>query len=187
MAAPGLVIIVSFPYRAEAHEEWSQRYHLDDDFASFADFQSTADALVAAWRPLVTNRVQVERVNGYHDTDDPAAYINLYGASFPGTLSAGTSTPAPGDDAVWVRWATGKTNSRGRQIYLRKYFHDARMPSGGTADPVYATQMTAITTFANAAVATGWNGKHIADPAGDVPTGPTATSTYITTRTLHRR
>jgi hypothetical protein len=186
MAAPGLVVVYEFPYRGAA-EEYSQRYHLDDDFSDEADFIATADAFVTAWKPTSTNVVKINRIYGYHDTDDDAAYVQLYTSSNVGTLSAGVSIPTPGDDAVWVRWDTERTNSRGKRVYLRKYFHPALTTGPPNQDVAWTTQRTALETFANNATSTGWNGKHLAGPDGLVPGGGVASSTYITTRTLKRR
>jgi len=185
MAAPGFTIVYAFNYRG-AVEEWSQRYHLDSDFTNVADFHATIDAFVTAVKPAIYSSVTCIRAYGYHDTDDDA--FATY--DFPDV--AGTFAPAvndtlcPGDAAAWVRWNTERHNSRGRLIYLRKYFHGV-FNHVGAVDALVAGQKTALETFAAAATGTGWNGHHLAGPDGLVPGGGSSASPYITTRTLNRR
>lgn len=175
----------TFTYRGSV-EEWSQLYHLDSDFASHSDFTSTWGAFLTAVKPLIDSTQHLVRVYGYHDTDDAAAYTDLVTASNAGTLSGVSLVQQAGDSAWWIRWDTERTNSRGRRIFLRKYFHPGWSTSG-TPDVLNATVVTNANTFAAAATGTGWNGHHLAGPDGNVPGGGALVSTYITTRTLHRR
>jgi hypothetical protein len=187
MSAPGIVIVMAFPYRGVS-EEWSQRYHLDDDFADGGDFNSTVSDLVTALQPILTSDTEFHRAYGYHDTDNDSDFeIDLTGEF--GTYDDDGFPHAPGDDAFWVRWYTERHSSNGRKVYLRKYFHDAVMSgnSAGTQDVLKSTQKDAAETFANDATGTGWNGKHLAGPDGNVPGGGSAASEFITTRTLKRR
>lgn len=187
MAAPGFTVVYAFPYRG-ASEEWSQQYHLDADFSDVADWHTTFDAFVTAVRPALYPVVTVVRGYGYHNTDNDS--FNTYELPTPlaGTLSPSLGVYSPGDDAGWVRWNTERTNTRGRLVYLRKYFHPIQNDgTAGNVDLTLAGWRTAVKTFADNATGTGWNGKHLAGPDGNVPGGGTLASTYITTRTLHRR
>lgn len=187
MSAPGFVAVFDFPYRGST-EEWSQRYHVDDDFDDVADFVAVFNAFVAAVRPMLYPEVRCVRGYGYHDTDNDAFNTYTLAAPLAGTLSAASGFYAPGDTAMWIRWKTARLSSRGKAIYLRKYFHGVQISgTAGEQDTVLANQRTAAATFAAAAIATGWAGKHLAGPDGVVPNGGTLVSTSITTRTLKRR
>jgi hypothetical protein len=186
VAAPGLVVVFSFTYRG-GREEWSQKYHLDSDFSDAADFIATADAFKTAVLPVVFSDVHVERIYGYHNTDNPSDYSRIYTSSNAGTFSMSGLHQEPGDSAVWIRWDTERRSSTGRRIFLRKYFHPAIGASSGDPDVVASTWITAAGTFATAATGTGWHSKHLAGPDGLVPGGGNSASIYTTTRTLKRR
>jgi hypothetical protein len=186
-SAPGFVAVFSFPYRG-ADEEWSQKYHLDDDFTDVSDFHATFDAFVTAVKPLFDSGCTIIRGYGYHDTDDNAFDTYTLSSPVTGTRSLSSEVRCPGDAAWWIRWNTERTNSRGRTIYLRKYFHPAyESTTLGLQDTVPSGLRTAAATFATNATGTGWNGKHLAGPDGNVPGGGNFVSQYNTTRTLHRR
>lgn len=189
MAAPGITIVQSFTYRT-VYEEWSNQYHLDSDFSDEADFIATAAALRTGLRAFLTADVSFERAYGYHDTDDDSAYQRDWRALadlLTGTLTPGTGVKAPGDAAFTVRWRTARTNSRGKRIYLRKYYHDALYtPGEADHDALSGVQSGPCATFAAAAIATGWNGHKLAGPDGVIPDTPVV-SPWITTRTLRRR
>ena len=189
MAAPGITVVVSFQYRGHA-EEWSNQYHLDSDFASLSDFNTTADDLRLALTDFLSPNVRFMRAYGYHDTDDSAAYTRdwsvgtpLYGAFTPGEFD----NASPGDTAFMCRWKTARVNTHGHAIYLRKYFHDAFIDvTQGSADSLSSDQLAAANTFAAAAISAGWGGHIIAGPDGEVPTDGVALE-FVTTRTLRRR
>lgn len=180
-------MVFSFPYRGAA-EEWSQLYHLDDDFSDATDFSSTWDALWTALAPCLSSYVVLNTVYGYHDTDDDAAYSYDAHGSVGGTFSAGAGDiEVPGDCAVWCRWYTERHTSTGRKIYLRKYFHGVWADASSAPDVIAPTLKTALQTFATNATGTGWHGKHLAGPDGNVPGGGSAVSSYIGFRQLKRR
>lgn len=189
MAAPGITIIFSFTYRTQT-EEWSQQYHLDSDFTGLTDFNTTADALRTALKPTLPSATTFERAYGYHDTDDNAAFTRNWrdlSDLQTGTLSPTTGVKCPGDAAATVRWLTARVNSRGRKIYLRKYFHDVLYtPGEADHDALSGDQSGPLNTFATNAITTGWSGHKLAGPDGVIPTTPVV-SPWITTRTLRRR
>lgn len=196
MAEPGFTAIFKFTYRG-AVEEWSQQYHLDSDFADEADFLQTiyefaqgsdTPSFTGSARNCLPNTTDIIRFYGYHDTDDPAAYaVDYESDAFHCRLVMTGLTQMPGDTAVWTRWDTERLNSRGRKIYLRKYWHAAVCDETAGIDVVAASQKSALEAFATYATGTGWNGHFLAGPDGNVPGGGSVASQYFTTRTLRRR
>lgn len=190
MAAGGVIIVKRFTYRGQ-NEEFANVYH----------FHGSAPTTDTAWLARITDvtdlekncydsSVHIVRAYGYDDTDHDAVYTHDYtalGTEIAGTLSTSGSARNPGDAAVWVRWRTGRTNSKGKAIYLRKYFHPAWSPAG-TPDTVTGSQVSALNALGSGLMSGSLTGGfQIADPAGNVPAGPATASTYVTTRTLKRR
>lgn len=191
----GITIVKKFTYRGDASEEYSNTYHLDGAIpANAAAWRTLFDALVAAEKTVYTSAVSVVRGYGY---DSDAADANAVwsvdltvspNTPVPGTLSLGSGTPAPGDSAVWVRWKTSRNNSRGKPIYLRKYFHLAIMAAGGVGDNVLAAQTTALNALgAKLDDGSFAEGRKIRSRTNAETIISHGASTFITTRTLKRR
>jgi hypothetical protein len=119
-----------------------------------------------------------------HVITDPAQFI-------PGTyVPIAQELHAPGDVAAWVRWSTTQKTSRGKPIYLRNYFHDVYANSTSTHDALSLAQKAALAQHGSNWF-NGFNASglvyHRAGPKGAVAQAPVVESTYLTTRTLHRR
>jgi hypothetical protein len=103
----------------------------------------------------------------------------------PGTLSS-LEDQLPGDAAMVARWATGRTSSKGKPIYLFKYFHG--VVEGNPPDGILAAQATALQDYADAMLdELGSTSLKMAGPDGVVPIGGAHASPWVTTRTLKRR
>lgn len=193
MAAPGVTVIKKFLYRDDADEEFSNTYHfVGSPPSDSAGWTSLINALVSLEYLVLYSDVSYVRAYGYDNTDNDASFIyDDLGGTGPhatGAISP-TSVPfAPGDAAAWVRWKTSRTNSKGKPIYLRKYFHHIGV-AGGTDgyDKVGSAQHGALVTFASAVETTSGSWPGLAGPAGAETFLSNAVSTYITTRTLKRR
>lgn len=193
MSQPSIRLDKSFTYRGAA-ERWSNKYHLSGSApASTAEWTAICDALVAAEKTLYPSGTTVIYAAGYNSDTGAAVYTRDYTISpdtpVAGTLSTTGSVPVPGDDAWWVRWWAGQYNSRGKKIWLRKYFHSTLAATGG-GDNLLAGQKTAGGTFGALLISgltvTGYASRKLADKDGNVASAYNVV-TYITTRTLKRR
>ena len=192
----GITLVKRFYYRGDPNEEFSNTYHLSGSVPSDATaWRTLVDALIAQEKTGYSFDVQVIRAYGY-DSDSPTATavfsVDLTvspNSPVSGTLSPTGGAQQSGDCAVWVRWKTSRLNSRGKPIYLRKYFHDVFATIvTNTADTVLAAQKTAL----NALGAKLQDGS-FAEARTVTARGHTDTivshgaSSFVTTRTLKRR
>lgn len=186
---PSITLVQRFTYR-DAPEEWSNRYH----FTGTAPTDGTgwhdlAVALFTIVKATLLNSQSLVRAYGYlGDGEDSVATVDFTAAPLspiPGSLTASGGT-CPGDAAFTIRWLTAERTSKGKPIYLRKYFHGPESVLGD-ADKVYPAQLTAAQSVAAALIADWGSTTHqLCNAAGEVPTAPSA-SQWITTRTLKRR
>lgn len=189
----GITLVKQFEYRGDTTEEYSNTYHLTGAIpADDAAWKTLADALIAQEKTCYRSATVI-RAYGYSSDSDTATAVWSYdylahAASVAGTLAytAGMIL-CPGDSACWVRWKTSRLNSRGKPIYLRKYFHPA-FNTLALPDTVYTDQESALTAFGTKL----WDGsfldartlrsQHSAETILSSLGGP-----WITTRTLKRR
>ena len=194
MAAPttGLTIVKRFSYRGDASEEWSNKYLLTGSTpADSAAWRALFDALVLEEKKLY--RVQTSVVAGYgynSAAEDAHAVWNVDLDIAPNTPVPGTMAVAgdrfSGDQACWVRWGLDRMNSKGKRVYLRKYFHDGTRDSVNIDNPApgYVTALAAFGTKLRDGSFVG--GRVITDHLGTAVVG-SGVSSYMTTRTLKRR
>lgn len=192
MATPGVVLIKTFSYRGNP-EEWSNAYHFQGDApANNADWRSLVDDLITIEKPVYPATVSVVRAICYEDLSPhhDAVYTYIladFDGNVPGTLTfGGGGTECPGDDAVFAGWKTDRVSSRGKPVWLRKYFHPAILLNT-TTDQIYDGQGEALDTYGPAIVASSGDWPGLAGPDGDAPTDVFRRSTFITTRSLKRR
>lgn len=192
MAAGAIVVTKSFDYRGAA-EEWSNKYHFQGSAPSTETaWRALADAFIALEADILTDQVTIVSVLCYHDSALPADYLyNL--ADFGGVVTGGYDTSLnvanrnPGDVAYVARWNTGKRSTKGKPIYLFKYYHGGLNGGSGVGrDVVDSTLRAGVESFANQVRSSSGAWPGLADKAGDQPIGYLA-ETYLTTRTLKRR
>lgn len=183
----------SFTYRGSP-EKFSNKYHFNgSNPANSTEWKAITDALVAQEKTLFPVGTTIIYAAGYTSDTGPAVYTRDFTVS-PDTPVAGTlvttgAVETPGDDAFWARWWTGQYDSRGKKIYLRKYWHPAYITSGNP-DQLFSGQKTAASTFAALMISgltvTGYSTRTLCDKSGNVATAYNVV-TYVTTRTLKRR
>lgn len=183
---PSLTLVKQFTYRG-APEQWSNTYHFDNGTPpNGAAWKILADAWWDEERELLDSSVKIYAAYGYEAGNEVSVWQYHY-FDAPLEMTAGTLTgdhDVPGDCAVWVRWKTPDNNSKGRPIYLRKYFHGV---TGQDGDAVTSTFLDRADDYAT----------HMKDeslPGGLVYCGPQGAeagahqvSAFFTTRTLKRR
>ena len=192
--ATSITIIKRMSYRGDTSEEWSNRYFLDGpDPTSSTEWMDIFTPLATAEKDLYLSDHAIVGAYGYTDDADSAASVwsrdlrasgSIAGSFAPGAGSIKT----PGDAAFTVRWKTSRLNSKGKPIYLRKYYHGA-LAQSANPDLLMATQVTAANAFATMLWdGAGIDGRHIRGPgqSADTIVG-SACNVYVTTRTLKRR
>lgn len=194
MAAPtvGLTVIKEFTYRGDTHEEFSNHYLLTGSTPSSSGaWRTLFDALVAQEKTLYPSNTQVVRGYGYDTWDPEASSVWTVDMTVsPNSPVAGNytvgGTKCPGDAAVWIRWGLDRFNTKGKRVYLRKYFHPA-YNDGSTYDLVHSAWVTAANAFgAKLQDGSFLDARTITDRLGTALVGHGA-CTYVTTRTLKRR
>jgi hypothetical protein len=162
------------------NEEFSNVYHYDA--AADTTSQQIADSVVAAERALHGSNVTFKGVKVWGPTDGPKEQsVMLLQQTLTGNGSQLSGVPTAKELAIVVQWDTGRKNSRGGRIFLRKYIHLGMM-SGGTEDMAKGnTAMVAavtdpVVTYANKVKnAVGISGANITDKKGrGLPLGTAA-------------
>lgn len=203
----GITTIKKGYYRGNPTEEWSNHYHLTGaDPADSTAWLALFNGLATAEKTLFSSGCNLVRAYGYTSdaenshtvwTVDLEASPNVV---IPGTLTVSSSRMMPGDVAAWIRWKTSRLTSKGKPVYLRKYYHDQWGPStssAATADNVLAGWKTAALAFGallrdGAGIDGGRKMRDVVGPLAEGSPSPGtlighSASDYFTTRTLKRR
>lgn len=188
-----ITIVKQFTYRGDPTEQWSNSYWFQGaPPATPDDWMNFTTEVAALERPLFHPGISIVHYLGYADGSPHHAAV----WSAPDSV-VGDYTPAgnigPGDAASTVRWSTEDLTSKGKRIYMRKYFHGVDLAGGVTAeDSLMSEYVTALSAYAaaiSASAATALsNGFAMADVHGDpVLHDQWAVLPVVTTRTLKRR
>lgn len=183
---PSITINKQMTYRGQP-EITSNTYHFSGPTpSSEAEWTTFAAAIFNLERPLQPSSIKYAGYLGYEAGNEYAVAIRDFieeGATLTTGSAAGGGEASPGDTAAWVRWSTPDRTSRGKRIYLRKYFHE--IPHAD--DVVTAAWRTSAMTYATAMMdGTLPGSRKICGPQGAVASNP-AVSAFMTTRTLKRR
>lgn len=192
MAAPTCILtsIKKFNYRGNPNEEWANRYMFTGPTPNGPTvWRALWDQLWTVERAILPGVIISVRAYGHISTDPDANAVwsdtrGLTGNT--GLLDATGGTGLPGDTAVYLSLKTDRRNSKGKLVYLRKYFHGA-VRQTSDQDAVLSTQKTALNALGSVLVAgiTADN-RRLCDPLGNVAVDFKA-GDYVTTRTLKRR
>lgn len=191
-AVVGLTVIKRFPYRADTTEEWSNQYHFTGAIpADDAAWTALFNALVVIEKPCYSSLAGVVQGYGYatDNEDDPSVWTHdIHSSPVAGTLATSGGQSLPGDAAVWARWKTSRLNTKGKAIYLRKYFHMATATTATTGDVILPAQKTALLALgAKLQDGTFIDGRTIRSMHHDETILSHSASDWVTTRTLKRR
>lgn len=200
--ACGMTVIKRFTYRGDSTEEFSNTYW----FTGSTPADDTA--WTALWTALtnqektlhsvrisgdaVYDKPKIVRGYGYSsDADDREAVWQIdltAGTPIAGTFDvlSNNSIMQGGDTASWIRWKTSRT-SRGKAIYLRKYFHPAYV-SASSGDTVQAAWRTVAQAFATKLMDGSFlDGRKLTGRGNTDTLIASGVAQYTTTRTLKRR
>ena len=189
MAAPGVVLYKTFSWRG-APEEWGNTYHFVGDAPSDpSGWRDLVDGLVTLEKTVLSSDVTIERAICYEDTDDDSVYsydLSAFAGTVAGTfvLSSNDAEAQEGGSSYMCRWDTGRRSSKGKPIYLRKYWHPA-INDPGTPDAVCGALVVKTSAFAENVLSTSGDWPGLAGPDGEAPVGHLAL-TYTNYRTLRK-
>lgn len=183
---PSITINKQMSYRGKA-EVYSNTYHFSGTTpANDAAWHTLALAIWDAEKPIHPAAVRFVGYLGYQAGNEHAVSIKNYledGTALPQGTATHLASVAPGDAAATIRWTTPNRTSRGKRIYLRKYFHEPDF----TDDTLTNAYKTALQTYGAKMIdGTLPGGFKVCGPQGAEASNPFV-APYVTTRTLKRR
>lgn len=189
----GLTLIKKFTYRLDATEEWSNKYYFTGSVpADSTAWKALTDALATQEKTCYTNASQTVRAYGYNSDDLHASavwswdYIAQGGAQAGTAISTGGNLMA-GDQAAMLEWKTSRLSSKGKPIYLRKYFHCLNSATGNP-DSLLTANKTALETFGTKMMdGTFLDARTLRSRLNTETLTARIASPWVTTRTLKRR
>lgn len=191
--AIGIVSTKEFSYRSDNSERFSNKYWFTGAVpTSAATWKTFYDTLVAAERTVMGPLVHFVAATGY-DNDTPGSHSvwsweRTTEPLVSGSLIIGaTDTRFAGDQAAMLEWKLARKNSRGKWVYLRKYFHGGAVENVAP-DDISPAMLTAMQNVGVVLSDGTWNQGHQlrSQKGAETITGVIA-SPYVTTRTLKRR
>lgn len=189
MAAPGVVLYKTFTWRGDT-EEWGNTYHFVGSAPTTpSGWRDLVDALVTLEEQVLSEHVTIERAICYEDTDHSSVYsydLSAFSGTVTGQINPTTegAISQEGGTAYMARWDTGRRSTKGKPIYLRKYWHPA-LSTSAAPDTVIAAVQGYVSTFASAVMASSGDWPGLAGPDGNAPVGYFAVP-YTTYRDLRK-
>ncbi len=136
------------------NEEFSNVYHFDA--AVGMDPKNLANAVAQRERPVFNSTVQFKSWKAWGPTNQGKAANEMLAEGEFETMNGGAGlTQIYSELAAVVSWSTGRKNTRGQMIYLRKYLHvcgteGSSAAPGLTDATIPLTQQNALITYGNA-------------------------------------
>lgn len=144
-ATPSIVIQTTIPYRGQT-KKFSNRYHFSGGTpADLTHWNALSDNIVAAYKAIISSGLTIVGSLYYGAGSNVPLGSKTY--STAGTF-AGGGTPATGDSAMMLRFATAARSVKNHPVYLWNWFHGANWSGSGSSDTLLASQRTAIQTYA---------------------------------------
>jgi len=191
MSAPGVRLIQTIPYRGNTHETGNLYHFVGSAPSDDSGWDDLVDDLAAIVGPGLSAANVIVRAYCYTDTDNDSVYTSdlvARSATVTGSNSPGSSaTREPGDVAAWIRWKTARVNSKGKPIYLRKYYHcvyGQELPA--QVDALDSTFSANMASMGNSLRGSSGSWPGLGGPDGVEP-ALCSVSPFLTTRTLLRR
>jgi len=190
----GITTVKSFSYRDVAGEQWSSSYHFNATPPSTpTTWKIVVDALANAEALALPTGTTIIQAYGYA-TDVPTD-PSVYGWNYVtgGDVKSGAAGPPgdasrlAGDQALMFYAKLAELNSKGRAIFLRKYWHGG-YNLATDPDRISATYKTTLQTFLTKLVSGSivelgvWRAQRSSSPIIASGVDP-----WVTTRTLKRR
>jgi hypothetical protein len=140
------------------------------------------DNVTAAEKAIYDSGVSIVNAVGYAAGSEVPVSSKTY--ALTGTLVVGTNWAAPGDTVWLVRYSTAARTTKNHPLYLYNYYHGAYLGGSGHTDLGFATQKTAIQTYAASWISGFSDGSVTYNRAG--PKGAAATGSLVETYLTHR-
>lgn len=191
--ACGLVMIKKFTYRGDPNEYWANKYWLTGAPPQlFSDWTDLFNGFQLLEQKVYPPAVHITGGYGYNDNADGAHSVwsidlEAQGATTPGTLAPSGTHIMSGDQAGMVEWQTDRKNSRGKWIYLRKYFHGGGL-NASQLDKIDDATLAAYTQLADElADSSNIVGRKLRSQKQIENIQSQHASEWVTTRTLKKR
>lgn len=153
----GLTITKSTAFRG-VQQEFHNTYHFKLATAVTAPSESIVDEVVTKERPLHSPQVSFVRAQVWTAGGTKAENQMIFQKPLSGTGSGTSGASVDKERALLVQWKAG-FDSRGIQVYLRKWYHCSGNPAAGAVDtPTILQNTSELTTAVRNAVATQANG-----------------------------
>jgi hypothetical protein len=199
-SACGLVLVKKFTYRGDPEEEWSNKYWLTGaDPGNSTAWKELADALIGSETACYISDSKVVRAYGYNDPGDevpghtPPASVWSYDYELATEEVFGKLPADPagqvfaGDQAATLAWRVDRRSTKGKPIFLRKYFHSGHVQLANP-DKVAVNTKAEYENFGTfLSSGAGVLGRHITDALNTDIVLAVIGSEFVTTRTLKRR
>lgn len=192
-SATGFVVVKQFEYRDDPAEQWTNKYWLSGPPPGpSSEWRILFDQLVNIEKNVYTSRTKVVGGYGYNDNSDTAVAtwgvdLTALGQEVSGTLPRLPGNDFAGDQAGIINWKTERKSTRGKWIYLRKYFHDGQV-SPTDSDALSTETIAAYDTFAGHLELGDWAGaRTLQSQRGPEVITFSGSTGWVTTRTLKRR